>query len=376
MDHAVSLAEDGFFEDALFAFACLEPTARCLEMQAQCLLELDRADEAVTAASAAVALQQDWPQAHLTAARAMRNAGDPERAVLAFAAAQAAAQACGDGEAAAAAASEGLEAASLAGQRPSLGLQLSIEEAFGSPPALCGCQHGAAAAAETADERTAGADPAAAAAGFGPGCRLWAAGIGLARWVSRGPHPVSLGRARQGRPLFAAGARWIELGAGTGVAGLALGSASGCEVTLTDMAAVLPLLGRNAAANARLVHAAGGSVAVRRLDWSDALSAPPPGDGAADLLTTDWDGVLAADCVYTTAAAAQFAALVAALLPPGSSGLLVMAHKRRSPAVDAALFDALRVRGFAHLRPVAWDEPDPGVAASCSGIGLFIVSRA
>ena len=82
----------------------------------------------------------------------------------------------------------------------------------------------------------------------------------------------------------------LELGSGTGVLGLAA-AARGCDVTLTDQRALLPLLRRNAEANARVIAAAGGRARAAELDWSRAESAALAAALAPDL-------VLCSDLVY------------------------------------------------------------------------------
>lgn len=83
------------------------------------------------------------------------------------------------------------------------------------------------------------------------------------------PAPCVAGAGGSGAdalPLFP-GARWLELGAGTGVVGLAAAVSAGCHVTLSDLPAALGLLSRNAEANAAAVAARGGAVDVRAFAW-------------------------------------------------------------------------------------------------------------
>lgn len=65
------------------------------------------------------------------------------------------------------------------------------------------------------------------------------------------------------------GAKWLELGAGTGIVGLAAAVSGGCSVTLTDIPAALDLLTRNAEANAEAVAARGGAVRVAAYQWCE-----------------------------------------------------------------------------------------------------------
>ncbi|XP_024357031.1 uncharacterized protein [Physcomitrium patens] len=85
-------------------------------------------------------------------------------------------------------------------------------------------------------------------------------------------------------------ARVLELGAGTGMAGM-MAARFGARVTLTDLPHVLENLQCNVELNLKEVEACGGSVAVQPLRWGveeDAKNfvSPPP------------DLILASDCVY------------------------------------------------------------------------------
>jgi hypothetical protein len=83
------------------------------------------------------------------------------------------------------------------------------------------------------------------------------------------------------------GASVLELGAGLGVPGLAAWAGGASEVLLTDLRENLPRL-----AQAVGVNGASATVAVEALDWMN--------DSLPETLTSrpKWDFVLAADCVY------------------------------------------------------------------------------
>eukprot|EP01018_Ginkgo_biloba_P001197 Gb_18768 [translate_table: standard] len=85
--------------------------------------------------------------------------------------------------------------------------------------------------------------------------------------------------------------RIIELGAGTGMVGIAA-ALLGAQVTITDLPHVLPNLEYNASANEETVRATalGGSVRVKALRWGE-------GDDALKL-GRNFDLVLASDVVY------------------------------------------------------------------------------
>jgi predicted nicotinamide N-methyase len=131
----------------------------------------------------------------------------------------------------------------------------------------------------------------------------------------------------------------LELGAGTGLAGLAAAAALGLPVTVTDLPAVLPSLERNVAAHAALAPL----VAVAPLNWTTA----PGAEGSVQALLLRNGGpfglVLAADCTWLEALVEPLVRALAAAVAPGT-GRALLAHQRRSRRVDAALFAALEAR--------------------------------
>lgn len=68
--------------------------------------------------------------------------------------------------------------------------------------------------------------------------------------------------------------RALELGAGTGLAGIAAACIWKADVTLTDLPQIVGNLGRNVGANSDMVEKAGGRVQTAILDWSDPTSTP------------------------------------------------------------------------------------------------------
>ncbi len=152
----------------------------------------------------------------------------------------------------------------------------------------------------------------------------------------------------------------IELGAGTGLAGLAAAAALRCRVTLTDLPAALPALRRNVAANAALAPL----LRVATLDWHGLsaaalapLTEPPPA-----LL-------IAADCVWLEALVAPFVAALDALTSDDTHILLV--YQSRSAAVDAALWAALAAARLAPRDGVAPQPQPPGAEAAAPRVYLL-----
>jgi predicted nicotinamide N-methyase len=86
----------------------------------------------------------------------------------------------------------------------------------------------------------------------------------------------------------------LELGAGTGLVGIAAACVWRTQVTLTDLPEIVPNLQYNVDQNRELVHPFGGYMSVMALDWSDAANAP----------TSDYElypVILAADPLYSSA---------------------------------------------------------------------------
>mmetsp|Transcript_23306 Transcript_23306/g.78683 ORF Transcript_23306/g.78683 Transcript_23306/m.78683 type:complete len:187 (-) Transcript_23306:329-889(-) len=121
--------------------------------------------------------------------------------------------------------------------------------------------------------------------------------------------------AREG----AAGSRVLELGAGTGLAGMSGALLGASHVALTDLPENLPLLRRNAALN----RLAGDGVEVAALDWTK----PPP----EALLAGGWDLILAADCVFWEVLFDPLIATLQALLAaatPSAAAYLTATHRQ------------------------------------------------
>lgn len=161
----------------------------------------------------------------------------------------------------------------------------------------------------------------------------------------------------------AAGQPWLhglssvlELGSGTGLAGLAAAAALQLPTCLTDLPEVLPALQRNIAANAALASL----VAAAPLDWQDPWASPVlAGSGGGSSSLQGGQLVLAADCVWLEELVQPFvAALEAAAAAPGNRALL--AYQSRSARVDDLLFGLLRRRFDAAPQAPLPGEPPRG----------------
>lgn len=149
----------------------------------------------------------------------------------------------------------------------------------------------------------------------GCGGHLWQAALELCAHLDT--HPAWAERDFHGL-------RVLELGAGTGLAGM-YAARRGATVLCTDLAVMLPVL----QANVDLNFARGGNISVAEYCWgTDAARLGGP-----------FDVVLAADCVYLEAAFEPLLASLAALVVPGRTTLLLSYQHRRK--AESAFFRRL-----------------------------------
>jgi len=177
----------------------------------------------------------------------------------------------------------------------------------------------------------------------------------------------------------------LELGSGTGVAGLAA-ALLGARVTVTDTAAISApggTLAGNAARNAAAILEAGGSARVRALDWGGA-----PSGGCARLVHEldcgdeggqgaggggEGDGgsgyglLLGSDLVFHSKTVRPLGRAVRALLgdPVGAVDvvilrkILLLAHTSRSAELDAELRSVWAGEFGLHLRQIPLSAHHP-----------------
>ncbi|KAI9777697.1 MAG: hypothetical protein M1839_008616 [Geoglossum umbratile] len=139
------------------------------------------------------------------------------------------------------------------------------------------------------------------------GLKTWAAAYLLARRLSSLPLPAP--------------ERVLELGAGTGLVGIAAAAVWGAPVHLTDLPAIVPNLRRNVEANGEVIGVAGGVATVGVLDWGDVGA---PGDGGVT-----YPLILAADPIYSPLHPKLLVQAVARFLGKGPQSRLVVELPRR-----------------------------------------------
>lgn len=185
---------------------------------------------------------------------------------------------------------------------------------------------------------------------LGPGGAVWAAGAALATYISSHAPP---GRRSEGEMAPWRGVSVLELGSGTGVAGLAA-AAEGADVLLTDKDLLMPLLTKNIRLNQDQIET--GSADCEPFDWA----APPP----KEVSGKTWDVVLGADLVLGSADVTPFADTLASLLGPhgaAAGATAIYAHHPQSLELDMDLTAALVSRGLSRtdlpsVPPQATDE--------------------
>ncbi|CAK9037823.1 unnamed protein product [Durusdinium trenchii] len=282
---ATQHAEAGHFGRAaeLFAKASEQDprNARPHEARAQCLLELEAFEEALSAAELAAQLDRHWLPAQATLGRAQLNAGHLQDAVASF--------------------SEALHLAEQDKEWQS-DLKLELREAKALLEKHWAEHHDVLLPVGMTHLRIRQALDCRychMAGELGPGGALWAAGAVLALHPAAKEFPAD--------DVSKCGRRILELGSGTGAAGLAF-AASGAQVLLTDRDSLLPLLRQT------------------------------------------FDLVIGADLVYSFAAVEPFIIAVTALLQEKDgkrvASRMIYAHFPRFPKLDDEMCQALARQGF------------------------------
>lgn len=209
--------------------------------------------------------------------------------------------------------------------------------------------------------------------GRGTGWAVWDGAPAAAKFLEAAAAAAELQRCQPALDSV------LELGSGTGLAGLAAAAALRLPTLLTDLPEVLPALQRNIAANPALAPLA----SAAPLDWRQPQASPAlcwrrtsgqaaesSSNGSSPGSRPAMDGssqglrpprlVLAADCVWLADLVPAFVrTLQLAASQPGDLALL--AYQSRSRAVDALLFGQLAAAGFGvEAAPPLPGEPDRG----------------
>ncbi|KAK5741875.1 Protein-lysine N-methyltransferase rrg1 [Elasticomyces elasticus] len=127
--------------------------------------------------------------------------------------------------------------------------------------------------------------------------------MGLKTWASSYLLAKRLSILREKLPRMGEEARILELGAGTGLVGLAAAVILQRTVILTDLPEILPNLQRNVRNNAALLATHGAKVETAVLDWSQPGDFTLPGSNSGQQLSPShtFPLILAADAVYSSA---------------------------------------------------------------------------
>lgn len=126
--------------------------------------------------------------------------------------------------------------------------------------------------------------------------------------------------------------RVLELGAGTGLVGIAAAAAFGAHVDLTDLPEICENLAYNCQKNERLIHECGGSTTAFPLDWSDL----PPKENLS--IDDKYSVILAADPLYSPQHPVMLTNAICRYLKPHATSRVIVELPLREayqPEVDA-----------------------------------------
>ena len=133
------------------------------------------------------------------------------------------------------------------------------------------------------------------------------------------------------------GKQVLELGCGTGVLGITL-ACLGADVTLTDIAAIVPHTKYNIECNQQLIQSGQGKAAEAALDWNSPSS-------SQSLLTKQYDLLVGADLIYAAKDISPLTDTLQQLWQYSSDCSLTVAHKMRSLPVTNQFLAQLRQVG-------------------------------
>lgn len=172
----------------------------------------------------------------------------------------------------------------------------------------------------------------------GPGGAVWLAGVALATYINTHAPP---GHQSKEKAAPWHGKNVLELGSGTGIAGIAAAS-EGANVLLTDKDILVPLMAKNIRLNEDSMLI--GSADCEAFDWAT----PPP----EEVSSKTWDVVLCAEPVTRSSDVPLFVSTLASLLSPdgvAASATAIYAHNivdAESPDLGMHLKHAFEAHGF------------------------------
>jgi len=140
---------------------------------------------------------------------------------------------------------------------------------------------------------------------------------------SREPSPLL-------NPVMLAESHILELGAGTGLLGIAL-SPLVRQYTITDIAALLPLIRKNLALNFD-GWPSKSNVSVEELDW-ETLRSSTPALRSANFSYSPIDLILAIDCIYHPSLLPSLVETIDFLATPGKTAVMVVVELRAEDVV-------------------------------------------
>lgn len=161
------------------------------------------------------------------------------------------------------------------------------------------------------------------------GSVVWESAFRLCKYL------VRLRNSASRYPL--AGKQILELGAGTGICGVAAACLGG-NVMLTDRDEAEGLIKANLEANKDVVLAAGGCCKFLELDWFSHTKTV--------LDAKNYDLILASDVVYKADLVPPLLRTIQRFCPPTSRCEVLLTYKQRHPEEEAPFFEQLKALGF------------------------------
>ena len=134
------------------------------------------------------------------------------------------------------------------------------------------------------------------------------------------------------------GKQVLELGCGTGLVGIT-SACLGADVTLTDIAAIVPHTKYNIQCNQQLIQSGHGTAAEAALDWNSPSSSP-------SILAKQYDLLVGADLIYAVKDIGPLTDTLQQLWQHSSDCPVTIAHKIRSLPATNQFLAQLRQVGY------------------------------